>query len=71
MELTISLTSLGPVDPDSVELVAKEVTLEQKQREERAANKPPLEECLNLHDFEASPISFPVHLHLRDSPLPH
>ncbi|KAG8904618.1 hypothetical protein FRB99_001415 [Tulasnella sp. 403] len=44
---------LGPVDPNSVKQVIKEVTVEQKQREERARNKPPLDECLNLHDFEA------------------
>ncbi|KAG8933794.1 hypothetical protein FRC00_012790 [Tulasnella sp. 408] len=44
---------LGPVDPSTVKEAPKELTAEQKQREERSRFKPPLDECLNLHDFEA------------------
>ncbi|KAG8955612.1 hypothetical protein FRC04_007603 [Tulasnella sp. 424] len=44
---------LGPVDPDTVKQTPKELTAEQKQREERSRLKPPIDECLNLHDFEA------------------
>lgn len=32
--------------------VVKEVTEEEKARELRVQNRPPLLECLNLHDFE-------------------
>lgn len=45
-------SSLGPVDPSTVKEAPKELTAEQKQREERSRFKPPLDECLNLHDFE-------------------
>ncbi|KAG9038297.1 hypothetical protein FRB95_002258 [Tulasnella sp. JGI-2019a] len=44
---------LGPIDPKTVKQVAKEVTLAAKQQEERLRSRPNLEECLNLHDFEA------------------
>lgn len=44
--------SLGPVDPDTVRKVVKEITVEEKARQERFNNRPPLSECLNLHDFE-------------------
>ncbi|KAG8930219.1 hypothetical protein FRC01_003140 [Tulasnella sp. 417] len=44
---------LGPVDPSTVKQTPKELTAEQKQREERSRFKPSLDECLNLHDFEA------------------
>jgi L-lactate dehydrogenase (cytochrome) len=35
-----------------VEVVVKEETEEEKQRKIRVANKPPLDECLSLYDFE-------------------
>ena len=44
--------SLGSVDPDTVEKVEVEITDMEKARQERIANRPPLSEILNLHDFE-------------------
>ncbi|GAA6012611.1 hypothetical protein JCM11491_005453 [Sporobolomyces phaffii] len=44
---------LGPVDLSGIEIVAKEETQEEKDRKERAANKPSMDECLSLYDFEA------------------
>ncbi|KAJ7228304.1 FMN-dependent dehydrogenase-domain-containing protein [Mycena pura] len=43
---------LGEVEPDTVEKVVVEITDEEKARQERMANRPSLEEVLNLHDFE-------------------
>ncbi|KAJ6583797.1 FMN-dependent dehydrogenase-domain-containing protein [Mycena sp. CBHHK59/15] len=43
---------LGPVERDTVEKVVIEVTDEEKVRQERIANRPSLNEILNLHDFE-------------------
>ncbi|KAJ7126375.1 FMN-dependent dehydrogenase-domain-containing protein [Mycena crocata] len=43
---------LGPVEPDTVEKVVVEITDEEKARQERISNRPPLDEILNLHDFE-------------------
>lgn len=36
----------------NVEEVVEEIGEEEKQRRERAANKPPLSECLSLYDIE-------------------
>ena len=44
---------LGPVDMTGVEIEIKEETEEEKQRKIRVANKPPIDECLSLYDFEA------------------
>ncbi|KAF9560964.1 hypothetical protein CPC08DRAFT_742663 [Agrocybe pediades] len=44
---------LGPVQPDTVEKVEVVITDEEKARQERMSNRPPLDEILNLHDFEA------------------
>lgn len=44
---------LGSVDMTGVKIVAKEDTQEEKERKERAANKPSMDECLSLYDFEA------------------
>ena len=44
--------SLGTVDLSTVQKVKVEVTDEEKARLERIANRPPLSEILNLHDFE-------------------
>ncbi|PPQ63026.1 hypothetical protein CVT24_005972 [Panaeolus cyanescens] len=44
---------LGPVQPDTVEKVEVTITDEEKARQERMSNRPPLSEILNLHDFEA------------------
>ncbi|KAJ7734000.1 FMN-dependent dehydrogenase-domain-containing protein [Mycena maculata] len=43
---------LGPVEPDTFEKVVVEITDEEKARQERFSNRPPLDEILNLHDFE-------------------
>ena len=40
------------MDPDTVQKVVKEVTQEEKDRLQRFNRRPPLEECLSLHDFE-------------------
>ena len=48
----IILHSLGPVEPDTVEKVEVKITDEEKARLERFSNRPPLDEILNLHDFE-------------------
>ncbi|GAA5857273.1 hypothetical protein JCM5353_003596 [Sporobolomyces roseus] len=44
---------LGSVDMTGVKIVAKEDTQEEKERKEREANKPSMDECLSLYDFEA------------------
>ncbi|KPV78436.1 uncharacterized protein RHOBADRAFT_10897 [Rhodotorula graminis WP1] len=44
---------LGDVDLTGLEIVAKEETQEEKDRKQREANKPPIDECLSLYDFEA------------------
>ncbi|KAL9712066.1 hypothetical protein Ac2012v2_005142 [Leucoagaricus gongylophorus] len=44
---------LGPVDPGTVERVEIKITDEEKARQQRMAARPPLDEILNLHDFEA------------------
>ncbi|KAG6920222.1 hypothetical protein DXG01_004991 [Tephrocybe rancida] len=44
---------LGPVAPDTVEKVEIIITDEEKARQTRIAARPPLDEILNLHDFEA------------------
>ncbi|KAI0645201.1 FMN-dependent dehydrogenase-domain-containing protein [Trametes meyenii] len=44
---------LGSVDPGTVLKVEVEVTDQEKARQQRLANRPPLSEILNLHDFEA------------------
>ncbi|KAF8320336.1 hypothetical protein DL93DRAFT_1831592 [Clavulina sp. PMI_390] len=44
---------LGAVDLGTVKKVVKEVTQEEKERLARFESRPPLDECLSLHDFEA------------------
>ncbi|KAJ7498585.1 FMN-dependent dehydrogenase-domain-containing protein [Mycena latifolia] len=44
---------LGAVEPDTVEKVVVEITDEERARQERITNRPPLDEILNLHDFES------------------
>ncbi|KAI0827961.1 FMN-dependent dehydrogenase-domain-containing protein [Trametes gibbosa] len=44
---------LGSVDLDTVLKVEVKITDQEKARQERIANRPPLSEILNLHDFEA------------------
>lgn len=43
---------LGKVDMTGVVAVEKEETEEDKARAIRIANKPPLDQCLSLYDFE-------------------
>lgn len=40
------------MDPNTVEKVEVKVTDEEKARQQRMAARPPLDEILNLHDFE-------------------
>ena len=48
----IILYSLGPVESETVEKVEVKITDEEKARLERFSKRPPLDEILNLHDFE-------------------
>ncbi|KAG5220258.1 Cytochrome b2, mitochondrial precursor [Salix suchowensis] len=45
--------TIGTVDPDTVVKVVKEVTEEDKRRQALLDARPPLDEIINLHDFEA------------------
>ncbi|KAF8629566.1 hypothetical protein AX15_003379 [Amanita polypyramis BW_CC] len=44
---------LGAIDPSTVKKVEVVVTDQERARQERMSAKPPLDEILNLHDFEA------------------
>jgi L-lactate dehydrogenase (cytochrome) len=44
---------LGRVDPGTVQKVEVRINDEEKARQERISRRPPLDEILNLHDFEA------------------
>jgi len=44
---------LGPVDMSTVALEKKKVLPEEEERLQRVANKPTLDQCYNLLDFEA------------------
>jgi hypothetical protein len=61
---------LGPVDLSGLEIVAKEDSQEEKDRKVREKNKPPIDECLSLYDFEVrsspSRLSLPFRLFLVD-----
>jgi L-lactate dehydrogenase (cytochrome) len=48
----LPLCSLGRVQPDTVKRVEAVITHEERDRQERISNRPPLDEILNLHDFE-------------------
>lgn len=43
---------MGPIEPNTVEKVQVKITDEEKARLERFSKRPPLDEILNLHDFE-------------------
>ena len=47
------LLSIGKIDPKSVTHKAKEKSPEELRREKLLDARPPLDEILNLHDFEA------------------
>lgn len=44
--------SLGVIDASTVEQTVKEVSAEEKRRLELMAARPPIDNILNLHDFE-------------------
>lgn len=44
--------SLGPVEPHTSQEYEVKITAEEKARQERVSKRPPLDEILNLHDFE-------------------
>lgn len=52
--MLIGCASLGGIDPATVTKVEKVVSEAEKQRQVLLANRPPLDEILNLHDFEVS-----------------
>jgi hypothetical protein len=54
MAESCNLHSLGVVDPNTVVKVVKEVTPEEKMRQEMMLARPSLDEIVNLHDFEVS-----------------
>lgn len=47
-----STVSIGAIDPNTVAKVVKQVTEEDKRRQAMLDARPPLDEILNLHDFE-------------------
>lgn len=57
---------LGDVDLTGMEIVAKEETQEEKERKQREANKPAMDECLSLYDFEVRAVPTLTHLRGRD-----
>ena len=46
------MISLGDIDASTVAAVVKEVTEEEKRRQAALAARPPVENVLNLHEFE-------------------
>jgi L-lactate dehydrogenase (cytochrome) len=57
--LTCASRSLGAVDAATVKKVVVTVTDAERARQERLALVPPLDEILNLHDFEVRARSVP------------
>jgi L-lactate dehydrogenase (cytochrome) len=52
------VSSLGAIDPNTVIKVVKEVTAEEKKRQELMTARPSLDEIVNLHDFEVGTLGF-------------
>jgi L-lactate dehydrogenase (cytochrome) len=52
MAESCNLFSLGAVDPNTVVKAVKEVTAEEKTRQQLMLARPSLDEIVNLHDFE-------------------
>ena len=46
------MLSLGVIDASTVAKVIKEVTAEEKRRQALMEARPPLDNVINLHDFE-------------------
>lgn len=67
VKFTEVLCSLGDVDPETVLKVEVEVSDQEKARMDRIANRPPLSEILNLHDFEVCPTSTYSHSRILTS----
>lgn len=44
---------IGPLAASSIKTVVREVTEQEKVRQDKLASLPPLDEILSLHDFEA------------------
>jgi hypothetical protein len=59
------------VKPDTVEKVVVEITDEEKARQERVANRPSLDEILNLHDFEVLLLRYRLFGWPNDFPAEH
>lgn len=51
---------LGKVDMTGVAIEVKEISPEEEARLVRVANKPPIDECLSLYDFEVRLPAFPT-----------
>ena len=47
----------GAVDPTTIKKEPKKESQEDRDRQKRATEKPPLSECLSLHDFEVGTLS--------------
>lgn len=45
--------SIGTIDPNTVVKAVKQVTEEDRRRQAMMDARPPIDEILNLHDFEA------------------
>ncbi len=45
--------SIGAVDPNTIVKVVKQMTEEDRRRQAMLDARPPIDEILNLHDFEA------------------
>lgn len=59
-------SSLGPLDTSTVVKAPKQVSEAEKMRQTLMDSRPPLDEILNLHDFEVGTgIDPPVCSHLR------
>ncbi len=54
---------MGGVDLDTVEKVVIKITDEEKARQERVNQRPPLSEILNLHDFEVNIVDTLIMFH--------
>lgn len=48
------MPSIGSIDPNTVVKVVKQITEEDKRRQALMDSRPPLDEILNLHDFEVN-----------------
>lgn len=61
LDVSVRMDSLGPVDMGTVQKVEVSISDEDKRRKDLFNSRPPLEEILNLHDFEVC-VTPPLHL---------